>query len=87
MVMETPEGEWAIEEMHSGVVVYVPPRWAHRSVNTNLESDLVMLFVYPANAGHDYGSIEHQGFKKLILDHDGGYEIFENPNWLPPDKR
>ena len=87
MVMETPEGEWAVEEMHPGVVVYVPPRWAHRSVNINLERDLVMLFVYPANAGHDYGSIEHQGLRKLILDQDGGYEIVENPNWLPPDKR
>jgi glucose-6-phosphate isomerase len=87
MVMETPEGEWSVEEMHPGGVVYVPPRWAHRSVNVNLESDLVTLFIYPGNAGHDYGSIEQQGFRKLILDQDGRYEIIDNPNWLPSDKR
>ncbi|KPK89152.1 MAG: glucose-6-phosphate isomerase [Anaerolineae bacterium SM23_ 63] len=87
MVMETPEGDWSVEEMHPGTVVYVPPRWAHRSVNVNLESDLVLFFVYPSNAGHDYGSIEQQGFRKLILDRDGRYEIVDNPNWLPPDLR
>ena len=32
MVMETPEGEWSVEELHPGRVLYVPPRWAHRSV-------------------------------------------------------
>ena len=32
MVMETPEGEWAVEELHPASVLYVPPRWAHRSV-------------------------------------------------------
>jgi glucose-6-phosphate isomerase len=87
MVMETPEGEWSVEEMHPGDVVYVPPRWAHRSVNVNLEHDFVMLFVYPGNAGHDYGSIEQQGFRKLIFDRDGRYEIIDNPNWLPSEKR
>jgi glucose-6-phosphate isomerase len=87
MVMETPEGDWAVEEMYSGAVMYVPPRWAHRSVNVSHESDLVLLFTYPANAGHDYGSIEQQGFRKLILDRGGQYEIVDNPNWLPPDER
>lgn len=87
MVMETPEGDWAIEELEPGSVLYVPPRWAHRSVNTGLDDSLVTFFAYPSNAGHDYGSIEKQGFRKLILNRDGEPEIVDNPRWLPPEER
>ena len=85
MVMETPEGDWAVEELKPGSVLYVPPRWAHRSVNTGTDEDLVMFFAYPANAGHDYGTIETQGFRKLVLDVDGSPEIVDNPRWSPPE--
>ncbi len=85
MVMETPEGDWAVEKLVSGSVLYVPPRWAHRSVNIGSEEDLVMFFAYPGNAGHDYGTIETQGFRKLILDVDGETEIVDNPRWSPPE--
>lgn len=87
MVMETPEGEWSVEPLKPGWVLYVPPRWAHRSVNTGLEESLVTLFAYPSNAGHDYGSIEKQGFRKLILCRNGKPEIVDNPRWLPPESR
>ena len=87
MVMETPEGEWAVEPLRSNSVLYVPPRWAHRSVNTSLTEDFVTFFVYPGNAGHDYGTIETQGFRKLIVDRAGRPEIIDNPRWLPPEKR
>jgi glucose-6-phosphate isomerase len=87
MVMETPEEAWAVEELRAGKVLYVPPRWAHRSVNTGSEADLVTFFVYPAHAGHDYGSIEKQGFRKLIVEQDGRPAIVDNPRWLPPEQR
>ncbi len=87
MVMETPEGEWAVEPLRPEKVLYVPPRWAHRSVNTGSDQDLVTFFVYPGNAGHDYGSIERQGFRRLVIKVDGKPKIIENPRWLPPDKR
>ncbi|HEX4899066.1 MAG TPA: glucose-6-phosphate isomerase [Pyrinomonadaceae bacterium] len=86
MVMETPQGEWSVEELHSGRVLYVPPRWAHRSVNTSLREDLVMFFIYPANAGHDYGTIEQQGFRKLILERDSRVQIVDNPRWHPRER-
>lgn len=86
MVMETPQGEWSVEELHSGRVLYVPPRWAHRSVNTSLREDLVMFFIYPANAGHDYGTIEQQGFRKLILEQDSRVQIVDNPRWHPRER-
>jgi glucose-6-phosphate isomerase len=85
MVMETPEGDWAVEKLVTGSVLYVPPRWAHRSVNIGSEEDLVMFFAYPGNAGHDYGTIETQGFRKLVMDVDGETEIVDNPRWSPPE--
>jgi glucose-6-phosphate isomerase len=87
MVMETPEGDWAVEPLRPQSVLYVPPRWAHRSVNTHPTLDLVTFFVYPGNAGHDYGSIEKQGYRKLVVEKDGRPEIVDNPRWLPPEKR
>lgn len=87
MVMETPEGEWAVETLTPEQVLYVPPRWAHRSVNTSSDEDLVTFFVYPGNAGHDYGSIEKHGFRKLIVERDGKVQVIDNPRWLPPEAR
>lgn len=81
MVMETPEGEWAIEALYPGRVLYVLPRWAHRSVNASLEEDLITFFVYPGDAGHDYGTIEQQGFRKLVVERDGAAAIVDNPRW------
>lgn len=84
MVMETPEGESRVESLRPGRALYVPPRWAHRSVNASLDQDLVTFFIYPGNAGHDYGTIEQQGFRKLVVERDGNPVIIDNPRWLPP---
>jgi glucose-6-phosphate isomerase, archaeal len=81
MVMETPEGEWAVEALYPGRVLYVLPRWAHRSVNASLDEDLITFFVYPGDAGHDYGTIEQQGFRKLVVERDGAAAIVDNPRW------
>lgn len=86
MVMETPEGEWMIEELHPGCVLYVPPRWAHRSVNTGQLVNLVTFFIYPGNAGHDYGTIEQQGFRKLVVERDGRVQVIDNPRWHPKER-
>ena len=87
LVMETPEGDWAVEALHPGQVLYVPPRWAHRSVNTDPVEDLVTFFVYPGHAGHDYGTIEKFGFRKLLVEQDGQPTLLDNPRWQPPETR
>lgn len=79
MVMETPEGETSVEALNPGSVLYVPPRWAHRSVCTSRQEDLVTFFAYPGNAGHDYGTIEQTGFRKLVIEGPDGIEIIDNP--------
>jgi glucose-6-phosphate isomerase len=81
MVMETPEGEAMVERLSPGRALYVPPCWAHRSVCTSRQEDLVTYYIYPGNAGHDYGTIEQQGFRKLVLDGPDGIEITDNPRW------
>jgi len=86
MVMETPEGAAQVLPLSPGRALYVPPRWAHRSVCTGRQSDLVTFFVYPANAGHDYGTIERQGFRKLVLQGPQGVEVVDNPRWQPPQE-
>ncbi len=79
MVMETPEGDTSVEPLTPGSILYVPPRWAHRSVCTGRQDDLVTFFIYPGNAGHDYGTIEQVGFRKLVVDGPDGPEIIDNP--------
>ncbi len=87
MVMEKTEGDCAVEPLRPSSVLYVPPNWAHRSINTSLDQDLVTFFVYPGNAGHDYGSIEKQGLCKLVVQRNGQPTIVDNPRWLPPEAR
>jgi glucose-6-phosphate isomerase len=81
MVMETIEGDCCIKELKPGAILHVPSGWAHRTVNTDCHEDLVTFFVYPAFAGHDYGSIETAGFRKLVVDGGNGTEIIDNPRW------
>lgn len=87
MVLETMDGDWAVEDLTPGIILYVPPKWAHRSVNTSLEQDLITFFAYPGNAGHDYGTIETQGYRKLILHEKGKPIIVDNPRWQKPARR
>ena len=71
MLMKTPDGNCTAEQMTRGRMVYVPPYWAHRSVNTAENEPLVSFCVYPGNAGHNYGDIEQQGFGKRIIQRNG----------------
>jgi glucose-6-phosphate isomerase len=87
MVMETPEGDWNTQEMTPGRVVYVLPRWAHRTVNISLTEPLVFVWVFPGHAGHDYATIEKYGFRKLVVARDGQPTVVDNPRWLPPEAR
>ena len=74
MLMKTVEGECLWEEFRPGRVIYVPPYWAHRTVNTG-EEPLVSFYVYPGNAGHNYGDIEKQGFPVRVLKRGGKVEF------------
>lgn len=81
MLMENPEGDWLAEEISEGIAVYVPKRYAHRSINVDPEKNLVTFFVFRADAGHDYGTIEAKGYRKLLVDVNGKPTIIDNPKW------
>ena len=80
MLMETPEGEVELAEMKPGEAVYVPPRWAHRTINTG-DVPMVSFFVFRSDAGHDYGTIEQKGYRKLVVERDGKPVMIDNPRW------
>jgi glucose-6-phosphate isomerase, archaeal len=66
MMMKTAEGDCRWEDMIPGRLVYVPPYWAHRSINTG-DEPLVSLCVYPGEAGHNYGDILTDGFPRRVF--------------------
>lgn len=74
MVMESRDGEFACEALAPSVAVYVPPGWAHRTVNTGTEP-FVFLCSYLAGAGHDYSSVERYGFSRRVYRGDSGPEV------------
>lgn len=81
MLMESPEGDVEIQEMKPGSAIYVPGRYAHRSINLSSTEKLVTFFVFRADAGHDYGTIEDNGFRNLVVRDKDGYKVIDNPKW------
>lgn len=74
MVLQDRSGELRIENLTPGLSVYVPPGWAHRTVNTG-DEDLIFLAVYHGDAGHDYASVERDGFGARIIATSEGPEV------------
>jgi glucose-6-phosphate isomerase len=81
MMMESPEGDVEVQELVAGKAVYVPGRYAHRSINVSPDEPLITFFAFPGHAGHDYGSIETKGFRKLVVERDGKPALIDNPSW------
>jgi glucose-6-phosphate isomerase len=80
LVMAAEDGRHVVEAMRRGTVNYVPGWWAHRSVNVG-EEPLVFFAAYVGDAGHDYGTIEEQGFPIVVLAGEDGPEVVENPRY------
>jgi len=81
MMMESKDGKVEVQEMKKGSALYVPPGYAHRSINVSHNETLVTFFVFRADAGHEYGSIEEKGFLKLVIEENQQIKIIDNPNW------
>jgi len=80
MLLENPEGDWSVQELTPGIAAYVPPRYAHRSVNVG-DTPFVTFFTFRGDAGHDYGTIETKGYRKLVVEAACKYGIIDNPKW------
>ncbi|MEJ1155996.1 glucose-6-phosphate isomerase family protein [Microbacterium marmarense] len=65
--------EWL--DMTPGTIGYIPPGWAHRSVNTG-DEPYAFLAVYPGGAGHDYGWVLTHGMgSRAYLDASGSVDL------------
>jgi glucose-6-phosphate isomerase, archaeal len=80
MVLATEDGEHEVQWMEPGSIHYIPGGWAHRSVNVG-DEPLVFFAAWIGDAGHDYGSIEQQGFPVLLVEQDGKPEVVVNPRY------
>jgi len=80
LLMESVEGDWRILDMFPGSASYIPPYWSHRTMNVGKEP-LVFYCIFPADAGHDYATIEKKGFPKLVVERNGEVVFIDNPNW------
>ncbi|TFD70950.1 cupin domain-containing protein [Cryobacterium gelidum] len=58
-------------DMAPGTIGYIPPGWAHRSVNVGSEP-YSFLAVYPGGAGHDYSWVLENGLGQRVWRQDDG---------------
>lgn len=71
LLMESHAGLSEHCEMRPGSVCYIPPGWAHRTVNVGREP-LVFFYAMPGDAGHDYAAIERRGgFREVAVERHG----------------
>lgn len=83
MLMESPDGQVSILEVRPKTMVYVPPLWIHRSVNTG-STPLVMSFCYPVDSGQDYDVIARSGGMAVRIMADGdGWKSVPNASYRP----
>lgn len=60
--------EWV--DLAPGIIGYIPPGWAHRSINTG-DQPYKFLAVYPGSAGHDYGWVLEHGMGRRVRSEAG----------------
>ncbi len=80
ILMQSEDGRVEWRPLEHNTVVYVPPGWGHRTINTG-NKRLTFFFAYPADAGHDYEIVREKGFAKLIVEEDGRPVLIDNPRY------
>lgn len=80
LLLQSRDGETREVEMKPGVCAFIPPDWAHRSVNTG-QTPLVFVWCCNQDAGHDYAEIVTKGMRKRVMEKDGAPTRVANPNY------
>ncbi len=70
LVLDRRDGRGEALELRPGTVAYTPPGCAHRAVNVG-DEPFSFFSVWPANAGHDYASIQRDGFSLRVVERNG----------------
>jgi glucose-6-phosphate isomerase len=66
LLLQREDGAAEAVPLAPGDLVYVPPGWGHRSVNTS-SVPLLLLYVFPGDAGHDYEAVQAAGFRYTVV--------------------
>lgn len=81
LLLQDRDGKSETVEMREGSCAFIPPDWAHRSINTG---SVPLVFTWFCNvlAGHDYDAIASRGMRMLVVERSGKVELVPNPNFL-----
>jgi glucose-6-phosphate isomerase len=78
VLFEQEDGTTRSAELTPGKVTYIPPYWAHRSINTGAVP-LVFLWTCSVEAGHDYSALGSRGMRQMVVERDGVPTIEDRP--------
>lgn len=80
LLLQNRDGQCETVQMRAGSCAFIPPDWAHRSINTGT-APLVFTWVCNVAAGHDYEAIASRGMRMLVVEGSSGAEVIPNPNF------
>ena len=80
VLFEREDGITCSAELTPGKVTYIPPYWAHRSINT-AAVPLVFLWTCSVEAGHDYSALGSRGMRQVVVERDGVPTIEDRQEW------
>lgn len=80
LLLESRDGESRTVEMKPGICAFIPPDWAHRSINIGSDK-LIFTWFCATDAGHEYGEIAKRGMRRLVLERAGKLALVDNPNY------
>jgi glucose-6-phosphate isomerase, archaeal len=80
LVLQSRSGETRTVDMKPGTCAFIPPDWAHRSINTG-DTPLVFVWCCNQDAGHDYGEITTRGMRLQVVERNGAPACIPNPNF------
>ena len=78
VLFEREDGTTSVAELAAGKVTYIPPFWAHRSINTG-DVPLVFLWTCSVEAGHDYEGLGSRGMRQVVVEHNGSPVVEDRP--------
>ena len=81
LLLESREGLTRVVEMKQGICAFIPPDWAHRSINVG-GGKLVFVWVCNIAAGHDYADILTKGMRKIVIGKNGQVTVVANPQFV-----
>lgn len=76
LLLQREDGAAQAVPLAPGDLVYVPPGWGHRSVNTST-TPLLLFYVFPGDAGHDYETAQATGFRYTVVQTPAGPALTE----------